>query len=181
MLHGVASYEHAPTRSGLPGLRAPRPVGVGVDVDAVDRLLLELVDQSRCSVEVPADPLQGFPSLSGWLGHPSAYLFARELHVYAIRCKVVAPRSRASEGGGQMLGKIRVFFELREGMLDARCGHSVRAFEAAFGDEALDLPRVCLVLDAVLAPSDDAVENATFLCIARPWPKAGLDGDLIVL
>ena len=74
-----------------------------------------------------------------------------------------------------------VVLELAEGRPHARRGNCVGLTEAALGDELLGLTGVRLVLQAVLSPSDDAVEDHSLLRVSSSRPQAGLRCEFVVL
>ena len=73
-----------------------------------------------------------------------------------------------------------VVLELIERHPQARCGYTVRVSHAALGDQLLTLPGIGFVLDAVLRPTDNAVENDRFLGVALARAEPWLDRELVV-
>ena len=71
-------------------------------------------------------------------------------------------------------------FELLESWLDAWGRHALGAIEAALRYKTLDLPRICFVLNPVLAPSDNSIEYATLLCVVGAWAEPRPDVELVV-
>jgi len=59
--------------------------------------------------------------------------------------------------------KFGVGLELNEPNLDARGGHPFCTFETTFGHKALDLARVGLVFDMILAPADYHIKDTPVL------------------
>ena len=66
-----------------------------------------------------------------------------------------------------MRREVFVGFKLGGSYLYARRRNALRTFEPAFSYKALDLTRVGLILDAVLAPTDYSVKGAALLSIRR--------------
>ncbi len=182
MFHRVLPHHHAAPGGGLARLGAARPIRIRVDVDAVNRLLLERVHEAGCSDEVPADPFQGFPGVDRRPGHPAADLLARELDVKAVGGEVVSSRSSSTEGCSEVARELgAVFLELLEGGLDAGGGNGLGTFQATLSDETLHLPRVAFVLDAVVQPSNNPVQYPALLGVVRSRTHAWGYGQLIVL
>ena len=175
--------EHdAAAACGLTGLGAAGPVRIDVDVDVVHSLLSEAVHKSWCSDQVATYALESLPSVYAGLGHPTAHFFAAELHVQSVGGKIVAPGGSSSECSVPIAWELAaVLLHLVEGCLYARRRYRFATGQSTFGHEFLDLPRVALVLEVAVAPTYDAIEDATLFRIIRPRPKTGCDRDFVCL
>ena len=90
-----------PAGRGFSGPAAARPIGVGMHVQDLNRILpIELPNKSRPPLQVTAHPLEELPRSGCGTGHESEALRDCVLNVRAVGLEIVEASRDASEDRG---------------------------------------------------------------------------------
>ena len=126
--------------------------------------------------KIPAKSLQGHKRQLSRRTHPAANLLSRVLTVRSVSTKVVCSGRQCPEVS--VPARIQRFIALKlfRQRLKAWSHTRLSSFQLKFLYQLLDLPRVRLVLEPVIAPSNDSIQTSRFSIVipARAKPPTSL-------
>ena len=136
---------------------APRPVSVGVHLDAVGRLALVAKDHARPRAQVTA---QSFERPHGQViraRHEATHVLGGVQNINAVGSQRVRTRGKPSESVEVALAQLLGLDLVRENLLTGKCS-AVGSLELDLDKAPFDLSKISLVLNPLGSPSNDSIE-----------------------